>query len=77
MNKTQKTQNATKPAWGIVAVIGAMVACTMGNSIILAGIGAAMLFVGAWRGGYMNETFNDIKSALREAKGPQTERRAA
>ena len=75
--ETAKQTKALKPACGVVAVIGAMVACTMGNSIIMAGIGAAMLFVGAWRGGYMNETFNDIKSALREAKGPQTERRAA
>lgn len=43
----------TKPAWGIVAVIGFMVACTMGESLAMAAIGAAMLGLGAWLGGYM------------------------
>ena len=42
-----------KPAWGIVAVIGFMVACTMGESLAMAAIGAAMLGLGAWLGGYM------------------------
>lgn len=43
----------TKPAWGVVAVIGFMVACTMGESLAMAAIGAAMLGLGAWLGGYM------------------------
>ena len=70
-------QKKTKKGWGVVACIGAMVAVTMGDSIIMAGIGAAMLFVGAWLGGYMSETITNAKSALRQAQGPQTERRAA
>lgn len=43
----------TKSAWGVVAVIGFMVACTMGESLAMAAIGAAMLGLGAWLGGYM------------------------
>lgn len=49
-----KTAKQTKPFWGIVAVIGFMVACTMGNSLIMAGVGTAMLVAGAWLGGYMS-----------------------
>ena len=67
----------TNPAWGIVAVAGAVAAVTMGNSIIMAAIGAAMFFFGAWKGGYMNETVNN-RPALRQAQGPANmERRAA
>lgn len=77
MNKTQKTQNATKPAWGIVAVIGAMVAVTMGNSIIMAAIGAALFALGAWKGGYMTED-SGLRTQRREtAQNLSTERRAA
>ena len=47
-------QKQTKPAWGAVACIGAMVAVTMGDSITMAAIGTAMLALGAWLGGYMN-----------------------
>ena len=78
MDKTQKRQASTKPAWGIVACIGAMVAVTMGDSITMAAIGTIMLALGAWLGGYMNETVTKAKSALRQAQGPETtERRAA
>lgn len=83
MDKTQKRQAAgetatTKKGWGFVACIGAMVAVTMGDSITMAGIGAAMLALGAWLGGYMSETVTKAKSALRQAQGPETtERRAA
>ena len=48
-----KTAKQTKPFWGVVAVIGFMVACTIGDSLIMAAIGAAMLGLGAWLGGYM------------------------
>lgn len=64
MNKKQETQNATKPAWGVVAVIGAMVACTMGNSIILAGIGAVLFGLGAYLGGYMEETSQKVRNNI-------------
>lgn len=56
MDKQRQTAGETaktKPAWGIVAVIGFMVACTMGESLAMAAIGAAMLGLGAWLGGYM------------------------
>ena len=47
-----KTQ--VKKGWGIVAVIGVVVALTMGDSLIMAAIGTAMLAAGAYFGGYMN-----------------------
>lgn len=46
----------TKKGWGLVAVIGFTVALTMGESLIMAAIGTAMLAAGAYLGGYMNET---------------------
>lgn len=55
MDKTQERQAATRPAWGAVAVIGAMVAVTMGDSITMAAIGTIMLALGAWLGGYMDK----------------------
>lgn len=48
-----KQSRETKPGWGIVAVVGFVVACTMGNSLIMAGIGTIMLAAGAYLGGYM------------------------
>lgn len=76
MKKTQKRQEATKPAWGAVAVIGAMVAVTMGDSIAMAAIGTAMLALGAWLGGYMDASTG---SATNQTTNPATagERRAA
>ncbi|MCR5037856.1 MAG: hypothetical protein K6A94_00755 [Bacteroidales bacterium] len=50
----------TKPGWGIVAVIGFMVACTMGDSLIMAAIGTAVLAAGAWLGGYMDTSTNSV-----------------
>ena len=75
MDKTQERQAATKPAWGAVAVIGAMVAVTMGDSLTMAAIGTAMLALGAWLGGYMSET----GSATNQTTNPAAagERRAA
>ena len=74
MEKTQKRQAATKPAWGAVAVIGAMVAVTMGDSLTMAAIGTAMLALGAWLGGYMNE---ECGMRNDECKMQDAERRAA
>lgn len=66
----------TKPAWGVVAVIGVMVAVTMGESLIMAAIGTAMLGLGAWLGGYMEGTSQQLRNDLtKPAKAG--ERRAA
>lgn len=43
----------TKPAWGIVALIGLMVATTIEGSLIITAIGTATLAIGAYLGGYM------------------------
>ena len=66
----------TKPVWGIVAVIGVMVAVTMGDNLIMAAIGTAMLSVGAYLGGYMDETTQKIRKNL-ESPVEVGERRAA
>lgn len=66
----------TKPFWGIVAVIGFMVACTVGNNLIMAGIGTAMFGLGAYLGGYMEETSQKLrKTSANTVKA--VERRAA
>lgn len=69
----------TKPAWGIVAVIGFMVACTMGESLAMAAIGTALLIAGAWLGGYMEPLRGDARlTDARHETGTQAgERRAA
>jgi hypothetical protein len=74
MDKTQKRQAAKKPAWGAVAVIGAMVAVTMGDSITMAAIGTALLIAGAWLGGYMN---GECGMQNDECRMQDAERRAA
>jgi hypothetical protein len=75
-NKTAGETAKTKPFWGIVAVIGFMVACTMGNNLIMAGIGTAMFGLGAYLGGYMEETSQKLrKTSANTVKA--VERRAA
>lgn len=74
MEKTQERQAATKPAWGAVAVIGFMVACTMGESLAMAAIGTIMLALGAWLGGYMT---GECGTRNEECKMQDAERRAA
>lgn len=66
----------TKPAWGVVAVIGFVVACTMGESLAMAAIGAAMLGLGAYLGGYMDETSQQLRKNLGKP-AEAGERRAA
>ena len=75
-NKTAGQTAKTKPFWGIVAVIGFMVACTMGNNLIMAGIGTAMFGLGAYLGGYMNETSQKLSNNL-ASPAKTGERRAA
>ena len=67
-----KTQ--VKKGWGIVAVIGVVVALTMGDSFIMAAIGTIMLALGAWLGGYMNA---ECGMQNDECKMQDAERRAA
>lgn len=75
-NQTAGKTAKTKPVWGIVAVIGVMVAVTMGESLIMAAIGTAMLGLGAWLGGYMEGTSQQLRNDLtKPAKAG--ERRAA
>ena len=64
----------TKWGWGLVAVIGVMVAVTMGDSLIMAAIGTAMLAAGAYLGGYMEEIKSNTSTTAQPATG---ERRAA
>lgn len=66
----------TKKGWGIVAIIGVMIAVTMGDSLIMAAIGTAMLAAGAYFGGYMDETPQKLsKTSANTVKA--VERRAA
>ena len=79
MDKQRQTAGETaktKPAWGVVAVIGFVVACTMGDSLTMAAIGTAMLALGAWMGGYMDASTG---SATNQTTNPAAagERRAA
>lgn len=62
MKETQKTQKATKPGWGFVAVIGFVMVCTMAESLILAGIGTVLFGLGAYLGGYMEETSQKVRN---------------
>ena len=74
--KTAGKTAETKKGWGIVAVIGFVVALTMGDSLIMAAIGTIMLAGGAYLGGYMNETSQKVRSNL-AATAKAEERRAA
>lgn len=79
MDKQRQTAGetaTTKKGWGFVACIGAMVACTMGESLIIAAIGTAMLAAGAYFGGYMNETSEKLRNNL-ASSAEAGERRAA
>lgn len=76
-NRTTAGETAqTKPVWGIVAIIGVMVAVTMGDNLIMAAIGTAMLTVGAYLGGYMDETTQKLRNNLK-CSAEVEERRAA
>lgn len=76
-NRTTAGQTAqTKPAWGIVAIIGVMVAVTTGDNLIMAAIGTAMLTVGTYLGGYMDETTQKLRDNLKSSATVE-ERRAA
>lgn len=79
MNKQRQTAGETaktKKGWGLVACIGAMVAVTMGDSLTMAAIGTIMLALGAWLGGYMNETSEKLRNNL-ASSAEAGERRAA
>lgn len=65
-----------KKGWGIVAVIGVVVALTMGDNLIMAAIGTIMLTLGAWLGGYMTGDAR-LTDARHETGAQAGERRAA
>lgn len=66
--KTAGETAQTKKGWGIVAIIGFVMALTMGDSLIMAAIGTALLAGGAYLGGYMNETLKkDVAKPIETA----------
>lgn len=74
--KTAGQTAQTKPAWGIVSLIGLLMACTIGGSLIITAIGTAMFGLGAYLGGYMDETSQKLRNNLETPAGVG-ERRAA
>lgn len=81
MQNTKKTagetaKKQTKPAWGIVSLIGMFTACTFGGSLIITGISTAMFLIGAYMGGYMEETLQKLRNNL-ASPAEAVERRAA
>lgn len=68
----------TKPAWGAVAIVGLMVAfATIETNVFVALLGAALMGLGAYLGGYMNEGLRDCKTRDCETGTQAGERRAA
>ena len=56
MDKQRQTAGETaktKPAWGVVSIIGMAAACTIEGSFIVTAIAVALFGLGAWLGGYM------------------------
>lgn len=79
MQKSRQTAGETaqtKPAWGIVSLIGLLMACTIGGSLIITAIGTTMFGLGAYLGGYMDETSQKLRNNL-ESPAEVGERRAA
>ena len=52
--KTAKKQ--TKWGWGLVSLVGLMAATTIDGSLIITFIAVAMFGIGAYLGGYMDES---------------------
>ena len=83
MEKQRQTAGetaTTKPAWGIVSIIGLMVAfAAIETSVIIALLGAALLATGAYMGGYMEPLRGDARltDAGRKTGAQAGERRAA
>ena len=80
MDKQRQTAGETaktKPAWGAVAIIGLFVAfATIETNIIIALLGATLLGIGAYMGGYMTEDAG--RGTARHETGTKAgERRAA
>lgn len=80
MQNKQKTAGETaktKPAWGAVAIIGLFVAfATIETNIIIALMGATLLGIGAYMGGYMSGDAR-LTDARHETGTKAGERRAA
>lgn len=63
MQNTQKTAGQTaqtKPVWGIVSLIGLLVATTISGSLIITAVAVTMFGIGAWRGGYMDTSTGSV-----------------
>lgn len=63
MQNTQTTAGETaqtKPVWGIVSLIGLLVATTISGSLIITAVAVAMFGIGAWRGGYMDTSTGSV-----------------
>ncbi|MBQ8959467.1 MAG: hypothetical protein IJ057_13370 [Bacteroidales bacterium] len=56
--------NTTKWGWGLVAVVGLFVATTIEGSLIITAAGTAFFGLGAYLGGYMQETTTGKGGAL-------------
>ena len=72
--ETAKKQ--TKWSWGLVSLVGLMAAATIDGSLIITFIAVAMFGIGAYKGGYMDETSQQVRSNL-AASANAEERRAA
>lgn len=79
MNKQRQTAGETaktKPFWGAIALVSVMVAGTCFGSLWLTGISTALFAFSAWRGGYMDETSQQLRKNLGKP-AEAGERRAA
>ena len=74
--KAGETAQGTNKAWGIVALIGMVVVCTIGDNLLITAIGTTMFGFGAWKGGYMEETSQKLRNNL-ATPANAGERRAA
>ena len=66
----------TKWGWGAVALVGLMAAATIEGSLVITAIGTAIFAIGAWLGGYMDETSQQLRKNLGKP-AEAGERRAA
>ena len=62
----------TNKAWGIVSLAGALVAVTCFGSLWITGCATAVFVIGAYLGGYMDETLAAIKAARRSEESSES-----
>ena len=76
MTAGKTAQKETKWGWGLVSLVGLMAAATIDGSLIITFIAVAMFGIGAYKGGYMDETTQKLRKNL-ESPAEVGERRAA